>query len=120
MRRILNFLLTVLVLFVASHYFPACVRADSFGWLLLAAALIWVVAIEVAKLFIALAVVGGCCGSITWIVLSIIGVSFSGIIAILLLSKWLPGFWVSGFWTALLLSLVISAISISEPEDCDN
>ena len=117
MRRILNFLITVLILFLAGKFFPANVHTDSFGWLMLAAALIWVVSTVVALIFIAIMVAGAYYESAIWIILPIIGIFFSEIIAILLLSKWLDGFYVSGFWTALLLSLLISIFSISKPQN---
>ena len=117
MRRILNFLITVLILFLASHFFPAHVRADSFGWLLLAAVLIWIVSTGIALLFVLLMAAGAALESVTWVILPLIGIFFSEIIAILLLSKWLGGFWVSGFWTAALLSLCITIFSIGKKSD---
>ena len=108
MRRILNFLITVLILFLASHFFPAHVHADSFGWLLLAAVLIWVVSTCIALMFFLMLAAGAALESVAWI---------SEIIAILLLSKWLSGFWVSGFWVAALLSICITILSIGKKSE---
>ncbi len=117
MRRILNFLITVLILFLASHFFPAHVHADSFGWLLLAAVLIWIVGTAIALLLVLIMAAGAALESVTWVIIPLIGIFFSEIIAILLLSKWLSGFWVSGFWTAALLSLCITMFSISKKKE---
>ena len=117
MRRILNFLITVLILFLASHFFPAHVHADSFGWLLLAAVLIWVVSTCIALMFFLMLAAGAALESVAWMILPLIGIFFSEIIAILLLSKWLSGFWVSGFWVAALLSICITILSIGKKSE---
>ena len=115
MKRILNFLITVLILFFAGKFFPANVRIDNFGWLLLTAALIWVVYTLVVLSFIAIMTIGAYYYNIFWVIISIIGIIFSDIITILLLCKWLSGFYVSGFWTAFLLSFIFSLFYLSEP-----
>ena len=119
MRRILNFLITALVLFLAGKFFPANVWTESFGWLMLTTLLIWVVSSAIALLFVIVTVAGIYYESAAWVIVSIIGILFSTTITILLLSKWLSGFHVSGFWTALLLSLVISIFSFRKPSETE-
>ena len=51
MRRILNFFVTMLILFLASRWFPAHVQIDGFGALALTTLLLWLVGTLVALAF---------------------------------------------------------------------
>lgn len=108
MERILNFMVTVVILTLACYFFPDNVWVENFGWLLLTAPLIWIVSDALALLFVPLtyARARAFFDSTPLIAMSLIGI-FSGTIAILLLDSWFDGFYVSGFWAAFLLAIII-------------
>ena len=115
MKRLWYFIVIALILYFANRFFPANVRVDNTGWLLLTTVLIWAVSLIVATLFALVMVAGAVFESVTLVLLPIIGIFLSETIAILLLSSWLSGFWVSGFWTAAIISLCISIFSVGDP-----
>lgn len=119
MRRILNFFVTMLILFLASRWFPAHVQIDGFGALALTTLLLWLVGTLVALAFTGVMVIGAVFDSMAWIAVSVIGLLCSNVIAILILSALMTTFTVSGFWAALLLSLCMSLFTFSEPSRND-
>ena len=116
MRRVINLLITMLILFLSSVLFPANVRIEGFWNLLLVAFLIWALSAAIAYAIILIFAVGVLFENAAWVIVSFVALLFTNVIAILLLSRWMSSFYVSGFWMALLLSVVISLFSLSSPE----
>ena len=116
----LTMILTGLIFWVCSMVFPSHIVIDGIPALILTTILFYVVEYLVA-LLIGVVIIGAMFPSlvteevsgaqILTIIVLTISLFFVGMISILLLSKYLPGFWVDGKMTAFLLSLVPSLLT---------
>ncbi len=116
MRRILNFIITGFILWIASNFFQPYVQIDSLGTLILATFLIWI--IEAIIVGICLLLLAVAAATESWLLIIVcLGIAlFIDIIAFSILSAKLPGFAVNGFWTKAVLSLCCSVLTISKPK----
>ena len=105
MRRILNFFITGLILFVANQLFPNVVQIDSLGTLILAAVLFWLIGIAVVIVCAVIMFVGLFFDNPLWVIVGFVAIFFIHVIALSILSATLSGFAVIGFWPKVLLSL---------------
>lgn len=117
LRHLLNLLIYTLVIWLGSLLFPNFIYAENFGYAFLASFLIWVVACVIALIFGLIALVGSIGDNCLWVVIGFIGMFLSVVIAILLLSHWMPSFEVSGFWTAVLIAIVFSVLELRKPKE---
>ncbi len=115
MRRILNFFITGLILFVANQLFPNVVRIDSLGTLILAAILFWLIGIAVVIVCAAIMFVGLFFDNPLWVIVGFVAIFFIHVIALSILSAALGGFAVIGFWPKVLLSLAYSMLALDNP-----
>ena len=111
MRRIMNFLLTMFVLWFSSENFTS-VYINSTKTLILATVLMFAISIifgYIVMLSVLLTpILIGCLP----LIISIIIAPFMTIIELLLLDKYLVGFHIQGFWTYVLISVVLSIFSV--------
>ena len=114
---ILNLIIDGLILWAASKIAPDVVQISGFGTLVLATILLTVVTVAVGLLCIGVAGIGVACDNVLWAIIGVVAVFFSGIIAMALLSSWLPGFAIIGFWPKVLISLCCSLFELSKPKD---
>ncbi len=114
---ILNLIVDGVVLFAASKIAPNVVQIDGFGTLVLATILLAIVTVGVALVCAAVAGIGAVCGNAIWAIVGIVAVFFSGIIAMALLSNWLPGFAIIGFWPKALISICFALLELSKPKE---
>jgi putative membrane protein len=108
MRKILNFFIVGIVLWLSSLLFPEHIKFSGFPAIVLTTVLIYVViTIVMLAVFGTLALIGVEKIAI-WIVCFICFALFSGTATLLIISYLYDGFSVSGFWTAFLLSFCLS------------
>lgn len=117
MRRILNFIITGFILWIAAKFFPPYVQIDGFGTLIIATILLWIIEVVLAGLILLLLAAAAALESGLLAVICIIVLLFADIIAFSVLSAKLPGFAVNGFWTKAVLSLCCSVLTISKSKD---
>lgn len=115
MRRILNFFITGLILFVANQLFPDVIQIDSLGTLILAAILFWLIGIAVVIVCAAIMFVGLFFDNPLWVIVGFVAIFFIHVIALSILSATLGGFAVIGFWPKVLLSLAYSMLALGSP-----
>lgn len=112
MRRIINFFLTLLILWVGSQYFSSNISINSnqtliiatiaiFGMNILFGLIVWISAILTPVLV-------GCLPLIISVIIS----PFLNLIELLLLNKYLQGFHIYGTWTYILLAIIMMIFSI--------
>lgn len=112
MRKIINLLLTGLVLWLGNKYFNDYIRIDSERNLIIATLLMfgidilygWLVGVFTLTSVIAI----GCLP----LILSIIVAPFLTFIKLYYIDKYLPGFDLNGFWTYVILFVALSAIHL--------
>ena len=97
MRRILNFIITGVILWIAAKFFPPYVQIDSFGTLILATFLLWIIELVIAAICLLLGAAGAALESIFLIIACIAIILFADVIAFSVLSAKLAGFMVNGF-----------------------
>lgn len=102
---ILNLIIDGLVLWAGTKIAPNVVQIDGFGTLVLATILLAVITLGVAFACVAVIGVSAACGSGTGIVIGIIAAFLSDVIAMALLSSWLPGFAIIGFWPKAIIAI---------------
>lgn len=110
---ILNLIIDGLILFAGSKIAPAVIQIDSTGTLIWATVLLTVVTTAVGLLCLAVAGIGVAFDNVAWMIIGVVAVFFSGIIALTLLSSWLPGFAVIGFWPKALICVACSVFELS-------
>ena len=121
MKNIINLFLGGLVLWVAWQFFPAVVQIDSFGKLVLATLLLWVITLVidlVCVLLMGAGVIGMVAGGFPGVAIILVAIVlslFAEIIAMTILSNNLDGFTIIGFWPKLLLAICFSVFHI-EPK----
>ena len=120
MRRILNFFITGLILFVANQLFPNVVQIDSLGTLILAAVLFWLIGIAVVIVCAVIMIVGLFFDNPLWVIVGFVAIFFIHVIALSILSATLSGFAVIGFWPKVLLSLAYSMLALDNPPTSKN
>lgn len=112
MRRIINFFLTLLVLWAGSHFFSSNISINSTQTLILATILMFGMTIIYGIIMLVSAaltpVLVGCLPLIISVILS----PFLNLIELILLNKYLPGFHIYGTWTYILLTIIMMIFSI--------
>ena len=114
---ILNLIIDGLILWAASKIAPDVVQISGFGTLVLATILLTVVTALVGLICIAVAGIGVACDNVLWAIIGVVAVFFSSIIAMALLSSWLPGFAIIGFWPKALIAICCSLFELSKPKN---
>ena len=109
-----------LTFLVANHFFPQYVQIDGWPTMILATVLFYVAEYIIAFVLV-LAMMGVISfslltdsisvGQVLAIIALVVALCFVGMMSILVLSKYLPGFWVSGKMTAFILALIPSLLS---------
>lgn len=120
MRRILNLLITGLILWGASKLFPSVVQAGSIGIIALASILLWLTRITLVYICAIIVAVGALYRNLFWVIAGIILVFFTQIIALAILSRFLPGFAVIGFWPKVAIALCYSLLALEAPPNNDD
>ncbi len=113
----MNLLIDGLILWAGSKLAPEVVQISGFGTLVLATILLTVVTYAVGFLCVAVAGIGMACNNVLWAIIGLVAIFFSNIIAMALLSSWLPGFAIIGFWPKALISICCSLFELSKPTD---
>ena len=113
MKQIANFFITGMILWIAARFFPEYVRIDGIGTLILAAILLFVAETVVALALFLFFITAALSQNWAAIVVIFAMVFFAEILAITLLSAWLPGLTIIGFWPKFLLAFAFSAFRIS-------
>jgi hypothetical protein len=112
MRKIINLLLTVLVLWVGTTYFHQYIQIDSNQTIIIASLLM--VAFDIVYGWFMMAsvltspILIGCLP----LILGVIAIPFLDLIKLQLLSNYLNGFVIHGFWTYVLLVIVLSMFKV--------
>jgi uncharacterized membrane protein YvlD (DUF360 family) len=114
---ILNLLIDGLILWAGSKIAPDVVQIGGFGTLVLATVLLSVVTFLVMLACLAIAGIGALCENLAWAIIGVVAVFFSGIIAMSLLSSWLPGFAIIGFWPKAIIAICFSIFELSKPKN---
>lgn len=117
MRRILNFFIMGLILWVATNFFPTHVQIKNFGVLALAVILFWVIEIAITILCLFIMAFGAAFERAFWIILSAIILIACEFIAIYILDANLDGFTVIGFWPKAIIALTYSLLHIKAPSE---
>lgn len=116
-RNIANFFMDVLLLHLASRFFPDCCRIAGWKCLLISTLVIWGITALIIFAVCIVAVIGAGIFNNPFIILvAIIVVLLSPTLAILALSYLEIGFWVNGFWTALIIGVCSCIFSFRKPE----
>lgn len=115
LKQLVNFVITGAVLYVASRAFPSVVIIDGWGALILATLLLSIAEFIVAIAVLALMFISVFTQNWAGVVVGFIALFFGGIIALSLLSAWIPGFMVVGFWPKFMLAFALSALRV--PDD---
>lgn len=113
MKRILNFIIVGFILWIAAKFFPPYVQIDSFGVLVLATLLIWVIEVIIAVICVLILAAGVAIEDIFLILIALAVAIFAHVITFSVLSTNLAGFMVNGFWTKVVLSICCNALTIS-------
>ncbi len=119
MKGVANFIITFVILWIAAYFFPNVVHVDSIRTLIIATLLLFLAeAVVVIILFIATIF---SIMMLDWyaIIGTIIGIFFAEILALSLLSAWIPGFYIVGFWPKMLLALAFSIFRIPSNQSND-
>lgn len=117
MRQILNFIITGVILYLASVYFSSVVRIADTKSLILATILLFVAEIIVVIIIFIMMAVSFFSGNLAGVIASIFAIFFAEIIALSLVSAWLPGVEIVGFWTKFMLAFLLSVFRIPEKHD---
>ena len=116
-RNIVNFFIDVLILNLASCFFPDCCRIAGWKCLLISTLVIWgITMLIILAMYIVAAIGVGIFNNPLIILVAIIVVLLSPTLSILALSYLEIGFWVNGFWTALIIGACTCVFSFRKPE----
>ena len=114
---ILNLIIDGLILWAGTKIAPDVVQIEGTGTLILATVLLTVITTVVALVCVAIMGIGAACENVTWTIIGLVAVFFSNVIAMWLLSMWLPGFAIVGFWPKVLISICCSLLELSRKSD---
>ena len=114
---ILNLIIDGLILWAGTKIAPEVVQIDGFGTLVLVTILLTIVTALVALGCALTAGIGAACDNIVWTIIGVVAIFFSGIIAMSLLSNWLPGFNIVGFWPKAIIAICFSIFELSSKKD---
>lgn len=117
MRQILNLIITGVILYLASIFFSDVVQIADTKSLILATLLIFVAEIVVVVVVFIMVAVSVFSGNVAGVVASIFAICFVEIIALSLVSAWVPGVTIVGFWTKFILAFALSVFRIPENHD---
>jgi hypothetical protein len=112
MRKIINFLLTMLILWVGSQYFNPYVHIDLTKTLIIATVLMFAMSIAFGYIMVFSALLTPILIGCLPLLISFIMAPFLKIIELCLLNKYLVGFHIYGFWTYVLLGVIMFIFSI--------
>lgn len=115
MRRILNFFIMGLILWVATKFFPTHVQIKNFGVLALAVILFWLIEVAITVFCLLIMAFGAAFERVSWIILSVIIAIACEFITICILDAKLDGFTVIGFWPKAIIALTYSLLYIKAP-----
>jgi hypothetical protein len=114
MKQIVNFIITGVILFLFARFFPASVQIENFKALFIATLFLFIAeAIVVIVIFIMMAA-SVLTGNLGGFIGGIVAIFFAEIIAISLVSAFIPGFTVIGFWAKFFIALALSIFRIPE------
>jgi uncharacterized membrane protein YvlD (DUF360 family) len=112
MRKIINFLLTMFVLWVGSQYFYPYIRIDSTKTLIIATVLMFAMSIAFGYIMLLSAFLTPILIGCLPLLITVILVPFLKIIELWILNKYLVGFHIYGFGTYVLLGVIMFIFSI--------
>lgn len=120
MRKIINLVITFVVLWVAQHYFADHVQIADNKTLIIATLAIflmnvafgWMMGISIMLMFVGI-------GFLTTPLLFLTAFVLKPI-ELAIINAMLPGFHISGFWTFILLGFALNLFSIKAPKTADN
>ena len=119
MKQILNFIITGVILYLAAKFYPAAVQIADTKSLILATVLLFIAEIIVVIAIFIMMAVSFFSGNWGGIVVGAIAICFAEIIALTLVSEWIPGITITGFWTKFILAFVLSVFRIPEKNNND-
>jgi len=111
-RWLVNVIIVAGILWMATIFFPTKVIARGHYTILMAAALLSVAEILVMLVIFLMMASTVLTGNLVGAIAGIISIFFAEIIAISLLSSWLPGLTIVGFWPKFWLALAFSVFRI--------
>ena len=123
MKQVVNFIITSIVIWVASYFFPGLVQVSGIGAIILTTLLISAVSIPVVLILMLFAIkafyAAADIGASKWMLIATwVGLLFSALltvlIAVYIASGIIPGFKVIGFLPKLILAFAITTIRIPE------
>ena len=112
LRRIINFVLIGLVLWIGSHFFPEIVQIDGMKTIILATVLIWIIATLLVVVSLLIIAVSAACGNVVGIIVGIISVVFAQVLTLIILSNCMDGFNIVGFWPKVIIAICFSIFSV--------
>lgn len=112
MRRIINFLLTLCILWLGSHYFSSNISIDSTQTLIIASIAIFGMNILFGLIVGASALLTPILIGCLPLLMSFIIAPFLTIIELFVLNNYLIGFHIYGIWTYILLCIIMFIFSI--------
>jgi len=117
MKQIFNFIITGVILYLASVYFSDVVQIADMKSLILATILLFIAEIIVVIVLFVMMAVSLFSGNWGGLIIIAIAICFAEILALTLVSAWLPGVTITGFWTKFLLAFALSIFRIPDKED---
>lgn len=116
-RWIVNCIITGVVFWIASMLFPSVIVITGKYTILEAAVILGFCEIAVLLIIFLMALFTFFTGNWIGIICAFISVFFAEIVALSLLSAWLPGLTIIGFWPKFLLALALSIFRIPYPNN---
>jgi len=112
MKQVVNFVITGVILFIFAKFFPELVVIENLRALFIATLLLFIAeSIVVIAIFVMMAA-SVITGNLGGIVGGIFAICFAEIIAISIVSAFVPGFYVHGFWMKFIISVALSIFRI--------
>ncbi|MFC5450113.1 phage holin family protein [Paenibacillus aestuarii] len=112
MRNILNFIVTIIVFWIGSHYFSPYLSISDTQTLVLASIFMFVISLIysfVLAMSVLSIVIGIGCLTTPFLILASLVLTP---IKLWLLDKFLPGFEIHGFWTYVVLTIALSIFTV--------
>ena len=111
---IVNLFVDGVILWAGSQLAPGTVQINGIGALIWATILFSLNTSVIVYLCRATSNLGLIFNQYAWIFASFVVVLFSGVIALTLLSSWLPGFAIVGFWPKVLICILCSIFELGD------
>jgi hypothetical protein len=109
----MNLIIGAIILCAASRLFPETVQVSNARTLIIAILLLALVTFLIAIICLILILVGVSTGSLSFTCIGIVAALFANVIAMYVISNYLPGFNIVGFWPKVLLAICFSTFRIN-------